>query len=121
MIPRVGLRDAPLSTAVLLAVDWMDDTLAAMRGLLDAGLTLPAIRAFNQQTEWVPAKVAGAAPCAVCLCAGTLRWKLSRIWLPLQALAAGCAETDLALNNDLFAAIDPLAAGRRPGLLGGPG
>ena len=99
----------------------MDDTLAAMRGLLDAELTLPAIRAFNQQTERLRAKAPCAAPCAVCLCAGTLRWKLSRIWLPLRMPVAECAETDLALNNDLFAAIDGLTAGRRRGLLGGPG
>ena len=104
MIPRVGLRDA------LLAVDGMDNALAAMRGILDAELTFPTIRAFDQQTERLQAKAAGAAPGAFCLCDGMLRRKLSRNLLPLQVTATECVQADLALFNDLFAAIDALAA-----------
>ena len=88
--------------AALLAVDGMDDALAAMRGLLDAELTFQAFRAFDQQTEQIRAKAAGAAPGAFCLCAGMLRLKLSRILLPLQVPAAECVQADLALFNDLF-------------------
>ena len=107
--------------ATLFAVDGMDDALAAMRGLLDAELTFPTIRAFDQQTERLSAKAAGAAPGAFCLCAGMLRRKLSLNRLPLQVHAAECVQADLALFNDLFPAIAAGAARRRLGLIGGPG
>ena len=94
--------DMRTGTTKQMTVKVQDDALAAIRWLLDAELTFPTIRAFDQQTERIRAKAAGAAPGAFCLCAGMLRRKLSWNLLPLQVPAAECAQTDLALYNDFF-------------------
>ena len=59
-----GYETCRSPTATLLVVDGMDDTIAAMRGLLDAEQTFQAFRAFDQQTERLRSKAA-VARCSV--------------------------------------------------------